>query len=103
MFKALALSAAVLLGGFFMPAAQARELFCANDDPADSLKESFGELPYAAMITHSGLLQIVYLNIEKGNWSIVMKPPNKEIFCFISTGENWTHWTTETKKKEIKT
>ena len=103
MFKALALAAAVLWGGFFMPEAQARELFCAKKDPAESLKENFGELPYAVMITDRGLLQIVYLNIEKGNWSIVMKPPNKEIYCFISTGENWTHWTTETKKKGIKT
>ena len=42
MFKALALAAGVLWGGFFMPEAQARELFCAKEDPAESLKESFG-------------------------------------------------------------
>lgn len=101
MFKAFALAAFISLGILMSISAEAREVFCAKEDPAESLKESVGELPYAAMITHSGLLQIVYLNIEKGNWSIVIKPPNKEIYCFISTGENWTHWTTETKKKEI--
>ena len=80
---------------------QARQLFCSEENPSKSLKENFGEDPYAVMITDAGLLQIVYLNIEEGNWSIVMKPPDKEIFCFVDSGKNWTHWTTETKKKEL--
>ena len=100
MFKAFVVAAAVLLGGFFMPTAEARELFCAKDDPSETLKSKFGEMPYAAMITHTGLLQIIYLNIQVGSWSIVVRPPNTDLWCFTDSGENWSHFTTETKKKK---
>jgi len=100
MFKALALAAAVLWGGFFMSAVQARELTCGKEDPSTSLKAAFGEMPYAAMITHTGLLQIIYLNIESGNWSIIVRPPGTDLWCFSNSGENWSHFTTETKKKK---
>ena len=100
MSKALAFAAAVLWAAFFIPAVEARELFCAKDDPSATLKSKFGETPYAGMITHNGLLQIIYLNIEAGSWSIVVRPPNTDLWCFTDSGENWSHFTTETKKKK---
>ena len=41
MLKALALSAAVLMGGFFMPEAQARELFLCEKRPGGVIKGKF--------------------------------------------------------------
>ena len=99
MFKALALAATVLMGGFFMSTAGARELACGREDPAAQLLQLYGEQPYAFMITHQGALQIVYLNIDKGNWSIIQKLPHRELWCFVLSGVEWNHWTTKTKKK----
>jgi hypothetical protein len=100
MFKGLAFAAAVLMGGFFMPAAEAREVFCGKEDPSANLKTIFGEAPYAAMLTHSGLLQVIYLNSENGTWSIVVQPPGAGLWCFMNAGENWSHFTNDIKKKK---
>ena len=100
MFKALVVTAAVLMGGFFMSTAGAKELMCGSEDPSAQLLQLYGEEPYAFMLTHRGALQIVYLNIEKGNWSIIQKLPGEELWCFVLSGVNWNHWTTETKKKK---
>ena len=100
MLKAFVVAAAVLLGGFFMSTAKAIELNCGKEDPSAQLLQLYGEQPYAFMITHQGALQIVYLNSDKGNWSIIQKLPGKELWCFILSGVEWNHWPTETKKKK---
>ncbi|MBO89538.1 MAG: hypothetical protein CMP14_08450 [Rickettsiales bacterium] len=99
MFKALVLGA-VLLGGFFMSKAQTKELMCWNKNPTEALKQNFGEEPYAYMITSGGMLQIIFLNIKKGNWSIVIQPPDRtDLYCYGGSGVEWSHFTTESKRK----
>ena len=86
------------MGGFFMSDSQARQLACWKKNPAEGLFKMYGEIPYAYMITAEGYFQTVFLNIKKGNYTIVLTPPDEKIFCLVGSGEDWNHFTVETKK-----
>ncbi len=78
-----------------------QQLTCSKNDPAQNLAEQYGEQAYSYAINHNGYLITTYVNFKEGNWSVIVRPPNENIFCFLDSGDHF-HLTDEAKKKSSK-
>jgi len=52
------------------------------------LLASYGEQAVAVGIAHSGAAIEIFLNREKGTWSVLLTVP-AGYSCFVATGEHW--------------
>ena len=82
-------------------ASNSQELTCSKNDPAQNLSDQYGEQAYSYAINHSGYLITTYVNHEVGSWSVIVRPPGKNLFCFLDSGDHF-HLTDEAKKKSGK-
>jgi len=52
------------------------------------LKGSYGEQTVAVGLAHSGAAIEIFVNREKGTWSVLLTAP-AGYSCFVATGEHW--------------
>lgn len=93
--------AGVLLAAFlfcFSTVAYGNNLKCDKTNPAKYLIDEHGEEPFSIALLERHFMLTTYVNHDTGSWTMVVKPPDQEIFCLFAKGEAF-FVLKETKKK----
>ena len=75
--------------GFFSAQSSGQQLMCRGEDPAESLERDYGERLFAQSITSGGFLMSIFANEETGTYTIVLVPPDQEVFCVGGDGRKF--------------
>ncbi len=81
----IAFFAAVLLGGFFMPAFGQGAVCGERDKMLAYLKKEYGETPRMLLLTASGIV-LEILTAEDGTWTMLSSSPEGRS-CIAATGK----------------